>query len=225
MYLLDNFDPIIGDDLGINGPRYSKVPAGFGFDSLKQRADCPLTNARWDDLIDFSNRYYAKFEIMGETWADFRDRLQLFYDKGADTFERLLEVYNDDIAKPILGRTEETTYDLTDTNTGTVKDTGTVGNNGTNKTKVIDVPADNPDDDTPTQRDETENNNTQTNDLTRTDDLTHKQTGSVKTELSDLGVRPNYESLNGFLDNNRTYYDVWVGLFKDCFAINDYLVW
>lgn len=225
MYLLDNFDPIKGDDLGINGPRYSKVPQGFGFESLTQRADCPLTNARWADLIDFAKRYYAKFEVNGETWADFRDNLQLMYDKGADTFERLLEVYNDDIAKPILGRTEEVTYDLTDTNTGTVKDTGTVGNNGTNKTKIIDVPADNPDDDTPTQRDETENNNTQTNDLTRTDDLTHKQTGSVKTELSDLGVRPNYESLNGFLDNNRTYYDVWVWLFRDCFAINDYLVW
>ena len=227
MQLLDNFDPIIGDDLGYHTTRYNKVPADYGFRSLQSRDSCPLTKAKWDDLIDFAERYYSKFEIVGETYQDFKENLQLFYDKNADTFERQLEVYNDDIAKPILGRTEKTTYDLTDTDAETVAMQGESSDTGNGQNSIIDVPIDagNPNSQTPSQIDTNEQTNNGTNSSETDRNLEHKQTGTVETVLSDLGVRPNYESLNGFLDNNRTYYDVFVWLFRDCFQLNDYLVW
>lgn len=53
----------------------------------------------------------------------------------------------------------------------------------------------------------------------------HTQTGVVRTELSDLGVRPNYESLNGFLDNNRTLLQVFFGIFSGCFTLAQSMRW
>jgi hypothetical protein len=67
------------------------------------------------------------------------------------------------------------------------------------------VPADNPLDDKPTSKGRTG----QTSNVVRDEVET--------TRLSDLGVRPNYESLNGFLDQNRTAYTVFNNLFKNCF--------
>lgn len=255
---------ILGDTIGYLSPRYEQIPDEYGFDSVQPSAiRCPLTARKWDELIDFAKRYYAKFEVVGETYVDFANNLQLFYDKGSDTFERLLEVYDDDIAKPILGRTEKVTYDEQTTNNGSsvsngtdstdsnITDNNTTTNNLTtsvnssSQTDNIDVPVDssNPNTQVPSSVVKDSGNSTTSNTgtvkfesshidkttVTRngntTDNATAKHTGSVTTELSDLGVRPNYESLNGFLDNNRTYYDVFVWLFRDCFAINDYLIW
>lgn len=260
---LPMYDDIVGDDLGYRTPRLSQVPTGFGFDSIKKHDDCPLTNAKWDTFVDFAKRYYRHFEIVGRTWQDFADNLQLSYDIGADTLERQLEVYQDDIAKPLLGRTEKTTYDLTnkDTSEGTDTESVNVESTGTNtdtttnnlqtvtdsegQTDNIDVPVDasNPNSQLPssvtknTATDTTANTGTvklegsssgteeTTRNATRSDSGTHAQTGTVITELSDLGVRPNYESLNGFLDNNRTDLEVFVWLFRDCFAFNEVLTW
>ena len=111
----------------------------------------------------------------------------------ADTVERLLEVYDSDIAKPILGREETRTLEVTEIGTGTTDASN------------IDIPADNPDDDNPTNRSTGAANSNVARDEIET------------TRLSDLGVRPNYETLNGFLDNNRTAYAVFNNLFKNCF--------
>ena len=227
MQLIDNFDPIIGDNLGYATMPYNRVPAGYGFDTIAPKADCPLTTAKWAELIDFAQRYYAKFEIVGDTLTDFKDNLQTYYDKGADTFERVLEVYDDDIAKPILGRTEKVTYDEKNTENESSDNTGTTSGTNNNQQDVIDVPVDasDPNTQTPSQviKDNGGNESENTNEYNR--DYEHTHTGTVVTELSDLGVRPNYESLNGFIDNNRTYYDVFVWLFRDCFQIADFLVW
>lgn len=260
---IDKYPDIIGDDLGYNSPRYSQVPSGYGFESIQKHDDCPLTNAKWDTFVDFAKRYYRHFEIVGRTWKDFADNLQLSYDIGADTLERQLEVYQDDIAKPLLGRTEKVTYDLandsenTGTDSETVKvestasdDTTTTNNLQTQtetegQTDNIDVPVDasNPNSQIPsnvtknTGTDTTNNTGTvklestsngsedTTRNLNRSDRGKNTQTGTVTTELSDLGTRPNYESLNGFIDNNRTDLAVFVWLFRDCFTFGDVLTW
>jgi hypothetical protein len=141
---------------------------------------------------------------VAKTFVNFINRLQISYDENADTFERLLEVYESDIAKPILGRTEKITYDLSNVATG----------DNNSESNHIDIPRDNPTDENPTYKDGSisEINNTT------------KQTGTQTTELSDLGVRPNYESLNGFLDNNRTYYKVFVEYFKNNFTLSESLI-
>lgn len=256
---IDPFKPIVGDDAGYATPRLNQLPEGYGFSALTQHDDCPLTNAMWVKLIDFASRYYRHFEIVGRTYEDFQTNLQLSYDIGADTLERQLEVYGEDIAKPILGRTEKVTYNLQNTNSGGYDDTenidvndestdnSTVTNNliteNEGQTDNIDVPIDasNPNTQTPSsiakQTNSTSNTGTVgtqttgngTSTTVRTfnhkDDSETAQTGTVETELSDLGVRPNYESLNGFIDNNRTYYSVFVWLFRDCFAFNDVMTW
>lgn len=280
---IGQFEPIIGDDLGYKTCRYFDVPEEYGFKAILKHDDCPLTNERWDVLIKFAEAWYYQYEIVGRTFADFLRILQNAYDIGADTLERVLEVYGDDIAKPILGRTEKTTYDLVDagsesskedeTATGTadiVKDnTGTVGTEITSESTRtddlteavtgenahIDTPinSDVPNSQVPSEVDKstntTKNTGTQktkgssgatetqnlkesttqedsnTRNLTRSGDSEHTQTGTVVTELSDLGVRPNYETLNGFIDNNRSYLKVFINLFNDCFAFNDVITW
>ena len=73
------------------------------------------TLAVFDKLKDNFELYYATREIAGESEFDFFRMLQSCLNRNADTFERQLEVYDDDIAKPILGRVEKVTYDLATT--------------------------------------------------------------------------------------------------------------
>lgn len=280
---IGQFEPIIGDDLGFKTCRYFDVPEEYGFKAIQKHNDCPLTNERWDALIKFAEAWYYQYEIVGRTFTDFLRILQNSYDIGADTLERVLEVYNDDIAKPILGRTEKTTYDLvnagsesikedetasgstesTKDNTGTIDTTSSAESTRTDnltqsvvgENARIDTPinSDSPNTQVPSEVDKSTNttNNTgtqktdssgtgketqnlketlnqedtNTRNLTRSGDTEHSQTGTVITELSDLGVRPNYESLNGYIDNNRTYLKVFTDLFKDCFSFNDVITW
>lgn len=225
MERITEFKPIYGDTVGYKAPRLEQVPNNFGFDSVIPHDDCPLTISRWDKLTAFATKWYRKYEIVGETYADFALNLQLAYDAKADTIERQLEVYNDDIAKPILGRTEKHTYDITDDTDENTTSSINNTNDGTNEGSIIDVPIDNPADDTPSQRTKDTSKNIIDGNSTIEHSNTVKRTGTETTELSDLGVRPNYESLNGFLDNNRTDLEFFVTVFKDCFAINDFLKW
>ena len=201
---LKPYNPIIGDDLPYNSMELRNIPNGFHFINLTPKSDCPLTIAKWDEMTQYAERYYSEYEIVAKTFVNFINRLQISYDENADTFERLLEVYESDIAKPILGRTEKITYDLSNVATG----------DNNSESNHIDIPRDNPTDENPTYKDGSisEINNTT------------KQTGTQTTELSDLGVRPNYESLNGFLDNNRTYYKVFVEYFKNNFTLSESLI-
>ena len=192
---------------------------------------CPRLKAVWNLLVDNFNLYYATREIGGQSEYDFFCLMQSCLNRNADTLERQLEVYDDDIARPILGRVEKVTYDTDDTrkNTGNTKlqhglQTSRT-ESGADTMHHVEVPVDANDD---YQHDRTRditnygrgvtdiNSGTDTNDVDLTDKRTMK--GTVTTELSDLGVRPNYESLNGFLDNNRTFIQEFINVFEECFA-------
>lgn len=174
---------------------YKDVPNPFRLsDAWVYLTDAlPLMQARKDALIDNFDRYYSKYEINGDTYQDFFDDLVTTLVRNADTVERLLEVYDTDIAKPILGRDEVRTLH--------VSDEGTSDANG----QEIDIPADDSSNEAPTSKSSTAQTSTVVHDEEET------------THLSDLGVRPNYETLNGFLDANRTIYNVFNSLFKDNF--------
>jgi len=194
---LDYFEPIAGDDRAIWTIHYRDVPEPFRLADAWEilTDDLPLMQSRKDGLITAFDLHYNRFEINADTYQDFLDLLKETLLINADTMERLLEVYDSDVAKPILGREETRT--LTTTEEG-IADAST---------ENIDVPADNPLDDKPTSKGRTG----QTSNIVRDEMET--------IHLSDLGVRPNYETLNGFLDNNRTLYNVFNGFFKDCFII------
>lgn len=199
---LENQLDIIGDDLPYNTQWYRKVPEGFGFNALTYPSDRPLTYALKDKLNEFANDYYRNWEIVGTTYADFQTNLEVALLENIDTFEKMLEVYNDDIAKPLQSRTIKRTYDIEDTNDGNTQ--SNVANTN------YDLPIDNPEG-------QATDKSTGDGNTTVTGKYTHK--GSEIEEWSDVGVAPNYTLLNGFLDNNRSYYSVFVNFFTDCFTL------
>lgn len=192
--------------------------------------NCPRLKAVWQTLIKNFNLYYSTREIGGMSEYDFFCMMQSCLNRNADTFERQLKVYDDDIANPILGRTEEVIYDTSDDRNLIAESTLAYGSsikrteNGSDIIHHIDVPADNPEFDTDRSRDKTdyghitEDTNSGQDTNTGTNNETRKMTGTVTTKLSDIGVRPNYESLNGFLDNNRTFIQEFINKFDECFA-------
>lgn len=190
-----SFKSIMGDDDPYWTLHYRDVPTPFRLADAWGilTDDLPLMQSKRDDFTKAFDIHYGRYEINADTYQDFLDLLKETLLINADTIERLLEVYDSDIAKPILGREEIRT--LTTTEEG-IADAST---------ENIDVPADNPLDDKPTSKGRTG----QTSNIVRDEIET--------TTLSDLGVKPNYETLNGFLDNNRTLYNVFNNLFKNCF--------
>lgn len=196
----------------------------------KWRRRCPLLKVAWDIMVQNFELYYATREIGGETQKDFYDMMQSCLNRNADTFERHLEVYWDDIANPILGRTEKVTYDTLDDRHS--KGLGAVNyghkinetNGGSDVQHHVEVPADAPQYDTDRSRDKTDYGSTSQNQESGVDSQEtsnedkRTMTGTVTTELSDLGVRPNYESLNGFLVNNKTFIQFFIETFNECFA-------
>ena len=189
------FKPIMGDDDPYWSIHYRDVPEPFRLADAWQvlTDELPLMQSKKSDFTKAFDLHYGRYEINADTYQDFLDLLKEVLLINADTVERLLEVYDSDVAKPILGREETRT--LTTTEEG-IADAST---------ESIDVPADNPLDDKPTSK----GRSGQTSNVVRDEIET--------TKLSDLGVRPNYETLNGFLDNNRTAYTVFNNLFKNCF--------
>ena len=189
------FKPMMGDDDPYWTIHYRDVPEPFRLNDAWGilTDDLPLMESKRDDFTKAFDIHYSRYEINADTYQDFLDLLKEVLLINADTVERLLEVYDSDVAKPILGREETRT--LTTTEEG-IADAST---------ESIDVPADNPLDDKPTSK----GRSGQTSNIVRDEIET--------TTLSDLGVRPNYETLNGFLDHNRTLYKVFNDLFKNCF--------
>lgn len=200
--------PEYEDGLPLNTMKYKDVVATCKISAINANQFAttnPLLFASWENLTNEFNTYYADYEIVGETELDFFNNLTVELNTHKDTIERLLEVYNDDVAKPILGRVERHTYNLTNSNTGT---------NNSNSQR-IDIPIDDTTSEKPTFKDK----------VVGTSSNTDTQTGTHTVELSDLGVRPNYETLNGFLYNNVTATRFFNECFRNCFWIYEVLRW
>lgn len=232
------WDPIPGDDGPMVSYNYRDVPEGFRITDLEPLANCPKSAEVWTRLTSFADTHYRNHEIVGKTFVDFFENLKDSYYMNADTLEKALEVYNDDIAKPTQSRTIKRTH----TETETLPDTTTtrkteyghkVDSSGSsnNSDTEIEYAIENSDD-TPSSK--------QTSSGTATDSETHSGTdtdtetvkgGSRKfdstdtEDWSDVGVAPNYELMNGFLDNNRTMENIFIHFFDDCFTIMEVMRW
>lgn len=217
---LVHFNPSIGDDKGFVSMRYENVPKPFRFGDLVFPDDCPLTLAIKDKLCAFADSYFRKYEIIGETIVDFHTNLQIDLTLNVDTLEKALEVYRDDISKPTQSRVITRTYDVKNTTKG--DDVNTVETNGTssNETTDYEIPYDNSNPQGTTKTVGTGTNGTKgKNSTTRNGE--NARTGTEKEEWSDVGVAPNYTLLNGFLDNNRTYYYIFVSFFENDFTLTE----
>lgn len=214
-----------GDGKSFETVQYREVPQGFRIRDVTHRltdsfvtVPSAFTAEMWTALCDQADRHFAMHEIVGDTFQGFLDRMNDAWAQNEDTFFRLLAVYNTDIANPVLGRTETVTYGA-DGNPVTVTDTHTDTEVRKAVSDHIDVPVDGTVGN-PTFKDIATG---QVESGTVVD--THTHVGVVRTEVSDLGVRPNHETLNGFLDNNRTLLKVFFGIFAGCFTLHQSMRW
>lgn len=276
-------ESVIGDVKPWVSMRYRNVPDGIGISHLTMPPDCPLLTNAYLALARVADRFYAEWEIEGDSLIDFQNRLQVQLDRHADTVERLMEVYNDDIAKPILGRTEVTEYgidgqplvtedvhtdtikrqrteDVTDVHTDTQIEKTVIQSDNTHTETPdteqtvtnIDVPVsglwDNPTSQSKTEQDgtltvtddgdSTETRSIESGEITDSHDATYTdevvsgevrdvrtQSGAMRVTFSDLGVTPNFEILNGYLDENRTLARVFTDVFRPCFTLHEVMRW
>jgi len=225
---LRTFKPIIGDDNPYYSFVYDAVPQGYRFDDLVFPERCPLTLALKDRLIDYCNRYYRHHEIVGNTFEDFKQYLQIALDTNIDNYEKFLAVYEDDIALPILGRTIKRTYSSQDesASNNNRENTGTVGVVDNSTAKDYDLPIDNQTAQE-VNRTVTDGTNTRTDNLNEYSEQNASNTheGVDIEEWSDVGVTDNWDKLNGFLNNNPTIEMEFTKYFEGCFTIYEDLKW
>lgn len=235
---LPKWSPVKGDDLPYVTMVYRDVPQGFRITDLEPLADAPLSAQYWDRLTEYADLHYRNHEIVGRTFVDFFENLKDSYYMNADTLEKSLEVYFDDIAKPTqsrtIKRTHEETEELPDGSTERktvyghkVDRTGDSSGTTTNIEYAIEGT-----DETPSDKAVTESDATDSETHSGTDTETEAVTGGTRKlttndseDWSDVGVAPNYELMNGFLDNNRTMENIFISFFNDCFTIQEALRW
>ena len=235
---LPKFEPIKGDDLPYVTMIYRDVPQGFRITDLEPLADAPLSAQYWDRLTEYADLHFRNHEIIGRTFVDFFENLKDSYYMNADTLEKALEVYFDDIAKPTQSRTIKRTHEETETLPDgsterkmvyghKVDRTGDSSGTTTNVEFAIEGTDETPSDKVVTESDATDSE-THSGTDTETEAVTggtRKLTTNDSEDWSDVGVAPNYELMNGFLDNNRTMENIFVSFFHDCFTIQEALKW
>lgn len=225
---LTEYKPIVGDDNPYYSFVYDRVPNGYKFDNLTFPERCPLTLALKDRLIAYCNKYYRHHEIVGNTFKDFMDNLQLALDTNIDNYEKFLAVYDDDIAKPVLGRTIKKAISSVDNtaDNSSRANTGTVGIVDNSTSKDYELPIDN-------QLTQETARTVNDGGSTRTDNLaeetehngTLEHESNETEEWSDVGVTDNWDKLNGFLNNNPTIEMQFCKYFENCFTIIEGLKW
>ena len=230
--------PVPGDDGPYLTMSYRDVPKGFRITDLEPTANAPLTAQYWTRLTQYADLHYRNHEVIGKTLMDFFNNLQDSYYLNADTLEKALEVYFEDIAKPTQSRTIKRTH----TESETLPDTETtrstqyghkIDSSGTSSGSSTDIEyAIENDDGSPSSKGTTETDASNAETHSGTDTETESSTGGQRTaestdieDWSDVGVAPNYELMNGFLDNNRTMENIFISFFDDCFTIQEVLTW
>ena len=235
---IQRFEPVVGDDLPYHSIVYRDVPQGFRITDLEPIANAPLSTQYWQRLTQFADLHFRNHEIVGKTFVDFYENLQDSYYLNADTLEKALEVYYDDIAKPTQSRTIKRTHEETETlpESETTRSTQyghKIQTDGTAEGSTTDIEyAIEGTDSTPSTKSENDSTASDTETHSGTDTETENVMGGTRKletidseDWSDVGVAPNYELMNGFLDNNRTMENIFISFFNDCFTIKEGLIW
>ena len=191
---------------------------------------CPLLAAVWDTLVANFNLYYATREIGGDSEYEFFNMLQSCLNRNADTYEVQLEFYYEETNKPVIGRTETIEYDITDKREQDSASVNKYGRKTLDKESGgdtfhhVEVPADSPQFDTDRSRDKTDYGRRNCNkegghdtNVSAVDDE-NKRTGTQKTTISSLGIKPNVEYMNEYLETNKTFIQFFIESFEECFA-------
>lgn len=235
---IPQWKPVPGDDEPMVTFNYRDVPDGFRITDLTPLSVCPLTAEHWTRLTEAADRHFRNCEIIGQTFVDFFENLTDAYVTNADTLEKALEVYNDDIAKPLQSRTIKRTHNETETLPNGSSETTTeyghsIATTSSQDSESTDIEFGIEGSDTsPSAKTEGTSDGTGSESHSGTDKVTVQDSGGVRTfdsedveEWSDVGVAPNYTLMNGFLDNNRTMEEIFISFFTECFTLQTSFRW
>lgn len=186
--------------------RYKDIPAEFKFNKLVVPDRCPFLNSNKATLTELADRFYKHYEIVGDTYVDFFEHLQLKLDMRADTLERILTAYarDEDVLK--IGNKTITDYNVTNVNELL---------NSSSMNELIDVPADNVAHDKATVRDKSSATSKNQSD----------QTGDITVTSENVTGQPMFDQLNKFIAKHRGVHEIFIETFKDCFTIREVLTW
>lgn len=185
--------------------KFRDIPEDFKFDKLEFPERCVLLSQYKVELSEFANRWYANYEIVGETYMDFFENLQLKLDIRADSIERILEAYARNIDEFNIGNESVTTYDVHHDSE----------NDASTGSEFVDVPIDDTEHDKPTTRDRSESEST---------GASH-QTGTVTVTADNTTGQIRIDLLNKFVDKHRTVQEIFIDIFINCFTLREVLTW
>lgn len=186
--------------------KFRDVPVDFKFDKLVFPVRCPILLASKSTLTELANRYYGEYEIVGDTYVDFFEQLQLKLDMRADTLERIMTAYarEEDVLK--IGNKTVTDYNVTNVNELL---------NSSSMNELIDVPADNVAHDKATVRDKSSATSKNQSD----------QTGDITVTSENVTGQTMFDQLNKFITKHRGVHEIFIEAFKECFTIREVLTW
>lgn len=185
--------------------RYRDIPEQFKFNELIFPSRCVLLTQYKDELTELADRYYRNHEIVGDTYVDFFEDLQLKLDMRADSLERILVAYSQDLDNFNIGNKSVTEYDVHHDSE----------NEGKTGSEFVDVPIDDSAHDKPTTRDRSDSESTGTS----------HQTGSVTVTADNTTGQSRFDLLNRFIDKHRSVHELFIDTFQPCFTVREVLTW
>lgn len=227
---LKRWNPIEGDDLPYYTIALRDCPKGFHFSNIVKDDSLTHLNAMWDALIDYAERYYSEYEVVGSTLQDFLHGLQLSFDGNKLMFENMLS--NLPYIRFGVGQTVKRTRQGSDTESGsatkgrTYSESNGVVTSGKDKRIVLGFDSQN---EKPSDKTESENTqNTNGSGTENQSDSTKHDRSSEETEtvVTDRFAGENpidfYERVLKVYPN---IYDTFVKMFESNFTLREVLIW
>lgn len=185
--------------------KYRDIPDEFRFNRLEFPSRCIYLNQNKVELCELAEMHYRNYEIVGDTYVDFFEGLQLKLLMNADRLEKIMTAYaNDDLMN--LGNKEVTTYNVNNTNELL---------NSTSVNEFIDIPVDNTNLDKPTTRDKS----------SATSKNKSGQTGTVTVTNDNVTGTNKFDLITKFKDKYKSIHEMFIDIFLDCFTLREVLTW
>lgn len=227
---MKGWNPIKGDDSPYWTIALRDCPEGFHFENLTQDETCIHTNEIWDELIDYAERYYEDYEIVGNTFTDWLRGLQLSYDSYKLVFENVLKNLEylrfDKGQTTTRNRTGNGTDSGTNTKSRNYSETNVTTDEGTTDNINVAFDSDNLD---PTSKVKTSSENNVTGGGTETQSDSSSQT-KTETESETVVVDrfAGENPLDYFERVLKAYpniYEDFVKIFESNFTLREVLIW
>lgn len=227
---LNEWNPIRGDDLAYYTTYLRDCPEGFHFVNLVKDDEMTLTNAIWNQLIDYAERYYADYEVVGTTLQDFLNGLQLSYDGGKMVFENMLS--NMPYIRFDKGQTVTRTKEVSDSETGsasksrTYSESNEITNEGTDTRIALGFDSQNEDPSDKSTSDSTQNTDGSGTESVSDESEREHSSDETETVVTDRFAGENpIDYFEKVLKVYPNIYADFVKMFETNFTMMEVLIW